>query len=53
MELPDDDMEMSKHVDVYIYYIKRYCCDIFFCDINCAFDGYNKNNSCAVHALKY
>jgi len=31
-------------------YVKRYCCDIYFCDINCAFVGYNKNiNKCTVH----
>jgi len=26
-----------------ICYIKRRCCDIYCCDINCAFGGYNKN----------
>jgi hypothetical protein len=44
VELPDDGMEMSKHVGVSIDYIKSRCCDICFCYINYALVGYNKNN---------
>ena len=44
MELPDDDVKMLKH-NRSIDYIKRHCGDIYFCGINCAFVGYNKNGS--------
>jgi hypothetical protein len=27
-----------------IFYRKGYCCDIYSCNINCAFVGCNKNN---------
>jgi hypothetical protein len=39
---------------IYTILYKRYCSDIYCCDINCAFIGYNKNNKtkCTVHALK-
>ena len=48
MELPDD-VETYKSIN----YIKRHCSNIYFCDINGAFFGYNKNNKrCTVHVLK-
>jgi hypothetical protein len=34
VKLPNDDIEMSKHVGEYIIY--RYCCDIYGCHINYA-----------------
>jgi len=46
VKLPDDDIEMSKHVEVYI---KRVTVVIY----DCALVGCNKNNRrCTVHALK-
>jgi hypothetical protein len=52
IKFPDNGMEMSKHVAVWI--IQRDCCDIHFYDINCTPVGYNiKNNKrCTVHVLK-
>jgi hypothetical protein len=44
VKLPDDDIEMWKHVVVYI--ISRYSRDIYDCDINGAVVGYNKNSIC-------
>ena len=30
-----------------------HCRDIYFCDINCEFEGHNKNNkTCTFHVLK-
>ena len=26
-----------------MHYVNRHCCDTYFCDIDCAFVGYNKN----------
>jgi len=44
VELPDDDMKMSKRLRS-VDYINILCCDIHVCYINCAFIDYNKNNT--------
>jgi hypothetical protein len=49
VELPDGDMEMSKHVAVWLVNINRHCCDIHFCDINCASVGHNRNKTIKRH----
>jgi hypothetical protein len=46
VELPDDDMEMSKHVGVWIMKIDTVViCDRYFSYFNCTFVGYNKNSA--------
>jgi hypothetical protein len=35
-----------------IEYIQRHCCYIHFCDIHCAFVGYNKNNCPGISATR-
>jgi len=32
-------------VTLYTIYLNRHCCDTYFCDINCAFVGYNNNKN--------
>ena len=43
LKLPHDDIEISKYVGVYVYYIKRYSCDTYGRNITCEFVGSNKN----------